>query len=92
MKSVMFAVLLSLGACATTSSSSRINVHAVRVDIQRAIGDSPEGDRRIVSMGKVTGESAVVYTEAGAARREETWSKSPSGWSLRDSREIAAAR
>ena len=90
MKSVMFAVLLSLGACATTSSSARINVHAVRVDIQQAIGDSPDGDRRIVSMGKVTNESAVVYTETGAARREETWSKSASGWSLRDSRDIAA--
>lgn len=88
MKTVIFATVLSLAACATPSSPRRINVHAVKVDIQRSIGDG----RTITSMGKVTEDSAVVYTETAAGRREETWNRKASGWSLGESREIAAAR
>lgn len=85
---------LSLGACAHSSGARPINVHAVRVDIKDTINANPgaPGPRAIVSMGKVTADSAVVYTQAtGGARREETWVKQGGAWALTDAREIAAA-
>lgn len=85
MKSLLLAVLFST-ACATASGPRPINVHAVRVDIQQTIGD----DRKITSMGKVTAESAVVYTQTPAGRREETWNKGPTGWALQESHDVAA--
>jgi hypothetical protein len=88
MKSVIFAVLVSLSACATSSGPGPVNVHSVRVDIQRSIGDG----RTITSMGKVTADSAVVYTNTAAGRREEHWSKTPQGWSMSQSVDVAAAR
>lgn len=91
----MRAVLLSvvLAACAHSSGPRPINVHSVRVSIEDRIAASPgaEGPRDIISMGKVTAESAVVYTESPArGRHEETWIKGPEGWRLQDSRDVAA--
>jgi hypothetical protein len=43
-------------------------------------------------MGKVTDTSAVVYTESSSHQRlEETWVKSPSGWTMQESRSVATA-
>jgi hypothetical protein len=87
MKSVIFAALVSLSACATSSGPRPINVHSVRVDIQRSIGDG----RTITSMGKVTTDSAIVYTNTPAGRREEHWNKTPQGWSMGESVDVASA-
>ena len=95
MKAVIFAFLVSLTACASTSSGPRrINVHAVRMEIKHTIEASPgdAGPREITSMGKVTTDSAVVYTATPVGRREETWVKGPQGWALNDARDVAAAR
>lgn len=41
------------------------------------------GPRKIVSMGKVRADAAVVYTEQpGQPRREETWVRGANGWAL----------
>jgi hypothetical protein len=90
----MLSLVLSFTACASTSSTGPrpINVHAVRVAIKDSIETTPggEGPRSIVSMGKVTAESAVVYTEsAEQVRHEETWIKIDAGWRLQDSRVVA---
>ena len=85
---MVFAAVLSLAACATSSSNRPVNVHSVRVEIKSAI----KGDRQIVSMGKVTSESAEVYTErAGQPRRQEMWIKASGSWSLKDSHDVASA-
>jgi hypothetical protein len=34
-------------------------------------------------MGRVTDDRAVVYTQAGPDRLEETWVREPDGWRLR---------
>jgi len=86
MKAVFLSFTLALTACATSSANRPINVHSVRVAIDARI----EG-REIISMGKVTADSAVVYTESPAGRQEETWEKSANGWALRDSRSVASA-
>jgi hypothetical protein len=86
MKTVIFAALVSLSACATSSGPRPVNVHSVKVDIQQSIGDG----RKITSMGKVTADSAVVYTETTAGRREETWTKGPTGWAMNASHDVAA--
>lgn len=88
MKTIIFAALVSLSACATSSGPRPINVHSVRVDIQRSIGDG----RTITSMGKVTADSAVVYTNASAGRREEHWNKTTQGWTLSQSVDVTAVR
>ena len=90
MRSMIFAVVVSLAACAHSSSSSRpINVHAVRVDIKSAIA----GDRDIISMGKVTASSAEVFTERGGrARHRETWIKVDGAWKLQESQDVASAQ
>lgn len=94
MRSFIIGCVLSLAACASSSGLRPINVHAVRVDIKEAIAANPgePGPRAILSMGKVTGASAVVFTEgAGGARREESWVKSGSGWALSEAQVIAAS-
>lgn len=94
MKALLFGLLVSTAACATSSSSAQrpINVHVVRVDIQQSIGDTNDGARKIYSMGKVTADSATVYTEGTTGRREESWNKGPNGWALRESHELTSAR
>jgi hypothetical protein len=93
MRAVLLSIALSITACAHTSGPRAINVHAVRVAIADTIEASPgdAGPRSIISMGKVTADSAVVYTESPTrSRHEETWIKGPSGWTLQDSRDVAA--
>jgi hypothetical protein len=91
MRAVLFSVLLA--ACAHSSGPRPINVHAVRVEIKETIADSPgtEGPRSIVSMGRVTSDSAVVYTDSPTSgRHEETWTKASGHWQLQSSRDVAA--
>ena len=94
MRAVLLSIVLTITACAHTSGSRPINVHAVRVEIADTIESSPgeHGPRSIVSMGKVTADSAVVYTDSSTGRHEETWQKGDGGWTLRESRSVAAAR
>ena len=94
MRAVLLSVVIAITACAHSSGPRPINVHAVRVEIKGTIEASPgeHGPRAIVSMGKVTAESAVVYTDSPTGRHEEVWVKSASGWTLRESRSVAAAR
>jgi hypothetical protein len=90
MRSILFAAVLSLAACAASSTTNRpINVHSVRVEIRSAI----RGDREIVSMGKVTTESAEVFTQrAGQPRRQEMWIKASGSWKLQETHDLAAAQ
>jgi hypothetical protein len=88
MRSIMFAVVISLAACAHSSGPRPINVHAVRVEIKAAIA----GERAIISMGKVTRDSAEVYTEHdGRPRRREVWVKAAGAWKLQESSDVASA-
>ncbi|MGE0867349.1 MAG: hypothetical protein AB7P03_02220 [Kofleriaceae bacterium] len=79
----MRAALLALmfAACAHTSGPRPINVAAVRHEIADQIELSNE-PRPITSMGKVTEQTAVVYTKRGDRRQEETWVRVPGGWRL----------
>jgi len=88
MRSILFAAVVSLAACATSSGARPVNVHAVRVDINAAI----HGEREIMSMGKVTTESAEVYTQNGQGRRQENWIKVGGSWKLQDSHDLASAQ
>jgi hypothetical protein len=92
----MRALLLSFifsTACAHSSFGTHVNVAAVRHEILDVIDhDGASPPRSIVSMGHVTADSAVVYTQAGssASRHEETWVKQPDGWKLRESKDVAS--
>lgn len=89
MRSIIFAVVVSLAACATSSGPRPVNVHAVRVDIKAVIS----GEREIISMGKVTTDSAEVYTQsAGQGRKQEMWLKVDGRWKLQGSHDIASAQ
>lgn len=96
MKAVVFAFIVSLSACATTTTSAKhpVNVAAVRAEIKDALESAPgdAGPRTIYSMGKVTPESAVVYTEGPSGRHEEMWVKGAQGWKLNESHAVATAR
>ena len=90
MRSIIFAVVVSLSACAAgpAPKAGRVNVHAVRVEINSAIA----GEREILSMGKVTAESAEVYTQSPNGRRHETWIKADGAWKLQGSADLASAQ
>jgi hypothetical protein len=89
MRSILFAVLVTLSACASgpAPKAGRVNVHAVRVEINSAIA----GERNIISMGKVTASSAEVYTQSPSGRRQETWLKVDGAWKLQGSQDVASA-
>jgi hypothetical protein len=77
MRTIIFAVLLA--ACTTSVTGGRVNIPATRQAIQTEIG----AERSIVSMGQVTDDKAVVYTQVGkdaSTRREEVWVKSGDHW------------
>jgi hypothetical protein len=77
MRTIIFAVLLA--ACTTSVTGGRVNIPATRHDIQTEIGT----DRAIVSMGNVTEDKAIVYTQVGkdaSTRREEVWVRSGDKW------------
>lgn len=79
----MFVLALALtSACAQSITGTRPNIPATRDAIQGTI-DHDGGGRKIVSMGKVGFDRAVVYTETGAdatAPHEEVWVKAGSHW------------
>jgi hypothetical protein len=84
MRNFLFAILVSVSACATTSTGAAhpTNVAHVRQQIWSAMQtQSPE--RTISAMGKTTDVRAVVYTKsATGTRQEETWVRDTSGWKL----------
>jgi hypothetical protein len=95
MKALLFSFVVALTACAHSNGPRPVNVHSVRVAIKGSIESSPgnPGPRAIISMGKVTETSAVVYTESSShVRLEETWVKGSSGWTLQESRSVATAQ
>jgi hypothetical protein len=95
MKALLFSFVIALTACAHSTGARPVNVHSVRVAIKGRIEAMPgnAGPRAIISMGKVTETSAVVYTESAAhLRLEETWVKGASGWTLQDSHNVATAQ
>ena len=81
--------------CATTNPKF-VNVAAVRTDINHTISqDADSGhttSRYIVSMGHTTNDSAVVYTQTSktSPRREETWVHDPSGWKMKEAKDLEA--
>ena len=77
MRTIIFAVVLS--ACTTSVTGGRVNIPATRHAIQTEIGS----ERSIISMGNVTDDKAVVYTQVGkdaSTRREEVWVKTGDHW------------
>jgi len=78
MRSIFFVLALTT-ACATTHTNT-VNVAAVRHEINDTINDQ-HGDRSIYSMGKVTADHAIVYTEGkDGSKQEENWSKTDGTW------------
>ena len=92
MRSIVFAVVVALAACAgptATSKSGHVNVAFVRQEIKKEITD----DRKIISMGKVTTTSAEVYTQTtGQPRHQEMWVKTDGQWKMQESHEVATAQ
>ena len=93
MRALLIGMLFSLGCAANTAY---VNVAAVRTSINETISrDATSGhttSRYIVSMGHTTNESAVVYTQTSktSSRREETWVHDPSGWKMKDAKDVDA--
>lgn len=83
MRSILAALVLCACAQSPVDHPRAVNVAAIRHEIQ-AVDERP-----IISMGHVTDDAAVVYTEQNGERREETWQRAPDGWKLRDSKLIA---
>lgn len=97
MRNFVLSCLLATSACATsqtTGPGGKANVLYVKKDIAAAIDAAPgeAGPRKIVSMGATTTEKAVVYTDAADGRREETWVRGPSGWTMTDGKVVSAAK
>ena len=90
MRAFLLAFVISCAA-----NSGYVNVAAVRTDINETISrDASSGRttaRYIVSMGKTTNDSAIVYTQTSktSPRREETWVHDAGGWRLHDARDLA---
>jgi len=88
-----FCLALALGACAPPSAPRGprpVDVAAVRREIKGEMAHDWtaagrfHGERAIVSMGHVTRDSAVVYTDAEGKRYEETWVRQGNSWKLGD--------
>ncbi len=88
-----FALLLGFGvaACAPAPTGPRpVDVASVRREIRTEMSHDWtaagrfHGARTIVSMGHVTRESAVVYTDADGKRFQETWVRNGAAWELKD--------
>jgi hypothetical protein len=85
---LFLSLLLLSSACASTigggptTSSGRVNVASARHEINESIQQTTN-DRSVTSMGKVTAESAIVYTTSRTgARQEESWTKVSGSWKL----------
>lgn len=97
MRKFVLSFLLVTSACATsqtTGPGGKANVFYVKKDIAAAIDASPgeAGPRKIVSMGETTTAKAVVYTDAADGRREETWVRGASGWTMSEGKVVSAAK
>ncbi|MEO8843817.1 MAG: hypothetical protein ABI591_06840 [Kofleriaceae bacterium] len=88
MKFLLLGLVFST-ACAG-SQPTYVNVASVRHDISDTIAHDP-AQRKIVSMGHTTNESAVVFTQAStdAPKREETWVKDGGGWKMKEAKDLA---
>ena len=90
MRNVLLSIALFVSACATTSDTTatgaRVNVAAVRQEIQEQASD-----RRVTSMGKVTPDRAVVFTQLSTGgRQEETWTKASGTWKLEGTAQVSS--
>lgn len=47
--------------------------------------------RKITAMGRVTPDSAIVYTKPDGRKLEETWVREPDGWKLSRVKELSGA-
>ena len=93
MRTVILFIALSVSACATTATNTagpRVNVAAVRHEISDTI-QSDTADRSVTSMGKVTADRAIVFTQLKTgARQEETWSKTGGSWKLETAAQVSS--
>lgn len=80
MKKICFVLALT-SACAQSTMGTRPNIPETRSAIESVIDHDGSG-RKIVSMGNVRADHAVVYTEKNASDtpHEEVWVKSGDGW------------
>lgn len=92
MRTLLLSIALCLSACATTSRTTagpRVNIAEVRHEIDDAI-QSAKADRNVTSMGKVTADRAVVFTQLkNGDRQEETWSKTAGAWKLENTARVS---
>jgi len=95
MRNFVFGLVIA-SACASTSTNRPVNVAVIRHEIvdaiakQSAAGQPP---RSIVSMGHVSADSAVVYTQTELPQKhEETWVHSADGWKLQDTKDLAVTK
>lgn len=84
----LLSILLLSSACASTvgggpaTSSGRVNVASARHEINETIQQTTN-DRSVSSMGKVTADTAIVYTTSRTGtRQEEAWTKASGNWKL----------
>jgi len=88
---VLFIALITsaCGSAQPHGAYGNANVAAVRDEIKSTIGH----DRAIVSMGKVSGDHAIVYTAPRPGQpvaNEETWVRDGNGWKLDHSTAIGS--
>ena len=90
MRAIISILCLST-ACAHSSGPHYVNVAAIRHQIDDAITVDPVPRRSIVSMGHVTDDVAVVYTQGSSAepRREETWVRVGKSWRREATKDVA---
>jgi hypothetical protein len=93
MRAILSVLILSAACATTTPGAARpVNVAFVRHEVNDAIARQPD-HRAIVSMGHVTDDVAVVYTEKSPGERaEETWIRTKDGWQLQTSHEVASSK
>ena len=82
--------LIFASACAG-SQPKYVNVAAVRHEINDSISHDA-AQRRIVSMGHTTTDSAVIFTQtsADAPKREEMWVRDGGAWKMKEAKDTAA--
>jgi hypothetical protein len=80
-----FLLAIVLAGCA--APQTHVNVAHVRDDIGDVIAHDNSNPRSIVSMGHTTVEAAIVYTQSGASRHEESWVHGASGWTLANTKD-----
>ena len=89
MKYLLLGLVFS-AACAG-SQPKYVNIAAVRHDISDTIAQDSASQRKIVSMGHTTNDSAVVFTQtsSNAPKREETWVRDGGAWKMKEAKDMA---